>query len=328
MSDGGEAPLAEGAHGAAVRDLHARLGRLGVAVAPPLDVFGAATRAAVESFQRRRGLPITGFVDRTTWQVLVEAGHELGSRRLVVERPMLRGDDVADVQQQLAAMGFDAGRVDGIYGPLTAAAVAEFQRNFGLVADGVVGAVTVEALGQVSPRRDGVTLVTDVRAAEQLVTPVSAIALGDLGSCRTLVTALSEALSAQGLTTTFVVEEEGESAHAAAANELAGPCYLGLRGSRDVTESRTLFYKGYSTASSSGAALARSIASALSKLEHVGVTTSTGMATPVLRETQMTAVVVELGAGAMVAQELDDVATAIAAGLTAFLASLADGTLD
>jgi N-acetylmuramoyl-L-alanine amidase len=43
-------------------------------------------------------------------------------------------------------MGFDSGRIDGIYGPLTERAVKEFQRQVGLASDGIVGVGTYKAL--------------------------------------------------------------------------------------------------------------------------------------------------------------------------------------
>ena len=67
-----------------------------------------------------------------TWSALVEAGRDLGDRFLYRRTPMLRGDDVAELQQRLSALGFDTGRVDGIFGDLTSAALGEFQRNVGL----------------------------------------------------------------------------------------------------------------------------------------------------------------------------------------------------
>ena len=53
---------------------------------------------------------------------------------------MLRGDDVAELQQRLSAFGFDTGRVDGIFGDMTSAALGEFQRNAGVPVDGIAGA--------------------------------------------------------------------------------------------------------------------------------------------------------------------------------------------
>jgi len=54
---------------------------------------------------------------------------------------------VKTVQQKLKNWGYYAGSVDGIYGPQTKQAVIKFQKNNGLVADGIVGAKTAAALG-------------------------------------------------------------------------------------------------------------------------------------------------------------------------------------
>ena len=43
--------------------------------------------------------------------------------------PDLRGDDVAELQVRLAQLGFNPGRIDGIFGPLTEDALRDFQRN-------------------------------------------------------------------------------------------------------------------------------------------------------------------------------------------------------
>ena len=68
---------------------------------------------------------------------------------------MLRGDDVADLQSRLNELGFDADKVDGIFGPNTNRAVHEFQLNRGLPQDGVAGPLTVGELRLV--RRNAVT---------------------------------------------------------------------------------------------------------------------------------------------------------------------------
>jgi N-acetylmuramoyl-L-alanine amidase len=63
---------------------------------------------------------------------------------------MLGGDDVATLQQRLLEMGFDCGRVDGIFGVETEQALREFQRNVGLLPDGTCGPSTLKALSQLS----------------------------------------------------------------------------------------------------------------------------------------------------------------------------------
>ena len=127
----------------AVRDLQRRLAIVGHVAADSLGVYGPATEAAVRAFQERRGLSVDGICGIETWSSLVEAGHRLGDRLLYLRSPMLRGDDVAALQALLGALGFDAGRVDGIFGPDTQHAVAEFQRNTGLTTDGICGPATV-----------------------------------------------------------------------------------------------------------------------------------------------------------------------------------------
>ncbi len=119
-----------GDRGDAVSDVQHRL----TAILPgaPVDadgIFGPATRAALEAFQRLRGLRVDGICGPQTWNTLVEAGFRMGDRFLFRRTPMLRGDDVAELQQRLCTLGFDTGRVDGIFGDATGRALGEFQRN-------------------------------------------------------------------------------------------------------------------------------------------------------------------------------------------------------
>ncbi|AAO35211.1 M14 family metallopeptidase [Clostridium tetani] len=59
-----------------------------------------------------------------------------------------RGPRVREVQSILKQMGYYRGTVDGIYGSQTEAAVRNFQKNMGLIADGIVGENTYRALGR------------------------------------------------------------------------------------------------------------------------------------------------------------------------------------
>lgn len=62
--------------------------------------------------------------------------------------------DTRGLQQQLAQRGFDPGKIDGISGPRTKAAIKAFQTANGLTADGIVGPRTMAALNSTAPRED------------------------------------------------------------------------------------------------------------------------------------------------------------------------------
>ena len=51
-----------------------------------------------------------------------------------------------DLQDRLATLGLNSGRIDGIFGAQTETAVREFQRNYGLPPDGIIAAQSVRAL--------------------------------------------------------------------------------------------------------------------------------------------------------------------------------------
>jgi hypothetical protein len=70
-----------------------------------------------------------------------------GTARSVLRRGM-RGEDVATLQGALAALGHALAE-DGVFGPLTDAAVRRFQATHGLTADGIVGPLTRAAIEQV-----------------------------------------------------------------------------------------------------------------------------------------------------------------------------------
>src|SRR3954469_21187916 len=133
-------PLRLGDRGAAVADVHAALRSLGLLPdddgttepRPPsamvtlpdmaLDAaeYDAATELAVRHFQQVRGLSVDGRVGEETYRALNEARWSLGDRRLRydTERPIQRGDGI-NLQERVHELGYDAGPVDGVFGPET-----------------------------------------------------------------------------------------------------------------------------------------------------------------------------------------------------------------
>ena len=124
----------------------------------PIDgVYGADTINAVNTFQTFYGLPVTGVVDRETWNKIREiydsivrnlpegyAGNQAVLYPGYVLSEGMRGENVRNLQTYLSAISQYIPQlgnitVDGIYGPATANAVREFQRLFGLPVSGSVG---------------------------------------------------------------------------------------------------------------------------------------------------------------------------------------------
>jgi L,D-transpeptidase ErfK/SrfK len=69
------------------------------------------------------------------------------SRYLRLSEPPMMGPDVENVQRRLNELGYYTGDINGIYDKATAEAVRSFQKNFNLVADGIVGPLTWDAIG-------------------------------------------------------------------------------------------------------------------------------------------------------------------------------------
>lgn len=136
-----------GDEGNGIRDIQDRLAALGFESAgDPRGSFGGFTSEAVVAFQEAKGLDPDGIVGPDTWRSLYEAGYRLGDRLIFMRRPMLRGEDVAELQSRLNSLGFDSGKTDGVFGPETESAVIEFQNNRNLAEDGRAGPEVVTEL--------------------------------------------------------------------------------------------------------------------------------------------------------------------------------------
>lgn len=145
--------------GADVARLRRDLSSLGL-VAPEVlaedahAVFDADVDRAVRAFQQSRQLIVDGIVGPATARALMSARWRLGDRVLsyTLSAPMT-GDDVAELQHKLAGLGYNTGRPDGLFGSLTDAAVRQYQRDCGLVPDGVCGPETTRELNRITARR-------------------------------------------------------------------------------------------------------------------------------------------------------------------------------
>ncbi|MDA2978189.1 MAG: peptidoglycan-binding protein [Actinomycetota bacterium] len=141
---GGSRVLKSGVDGADVRVLQNLLDGLGYDLGRIDGFFGSKTDAAVRRFQSSVGMTVDGLVGRETKTAL--SGLSRGSADSEVLLIGSRGDPVRELQRGLNDLGFDAGRADGVFGPITLRAVLEFQRANSLWVDGLVGPRTRAAL--------------------------------------------------------------------------------------------------------------------------------------------------------------------------------------
>jgi N-acetylmuramoyl-L-alanine amidase len=285
--------LRAGDGGDAVRELQERLDAIGYDLAADAD-FDARTEAAVRAFQEDRCLRADGICGPQTWAALVEAGYHLGDRNLYYRRTMLRGDDVTELQRRLNALGFDAGREDGILGPDTESAIRQFQRNTGLFPDGVFGPETRKTLDQVDGLAGG--SVATVREREQLrrgphrLTGKKIYLAAD-PTLAMLASAVLKGLDKGGAWVVPDTSGSSDSVLATEANRFGADVFVALR--LGDGPCRVAYFSTTAFRSEAGFLLAQHLDAELGVV--LGATGGTiGRMYPALRETQMTAVICEL----------------------------------
>ena len=263
-----------------------------------MGFFCDATADALIAFQSSRGLPADGVCTQSTWQLLVESSWLLGSRLLYLTSPHLRGDDVEQLQSNLAKLGFDCGKADGIFGPLTVRALMEFQHNSGLVTDGICGPKTLRLLERVSGQSGTGPGIVVVREGELLRDPASEtrshVVIGSFGQTQRIARAMTRRLR-ESHADVVIADSIDAHQHAMTANSFDARVYVGLitSGAELVTVS---YFETDRFVSELGRSLASSLVAALTAAFAPQQVGAVGTRQPVLRETRMTAVAIDLGA--------------------------------
>lgn len=286
--------LCSGDAGPAVRDLQERLTRCGHSVTFD-GVFGPETLEAVRAFQTQRRLRLDGICGPETWGALIESSYALGDRLLYSRAPMLRGDDVIDLQGRLNALGFDAGREDGILGPETEIALRRFQREYGLEPDGVCGPATIIALVRVGSLAGGSVASVRERDAlrrhsrhlrERRMFLVVDPGLVSLGA------GFARLLRAEGAIVAFDASGDDHEVLAAQANAFAADACIAI-GTGTEPGARCAYFANQTFRSEGGLCLAHGVTEALRPVLP-RVDEPPGRTYRLLRDTRMAAVVCEL----------------------------------
>jgi N-acetylmuramoyl-L-alanine amidase len=297
-----------------VSDVQFRLRAAGTRIEDEPGYFGPQTEAAVRSFQQQRTILVDGIVGPQTWSALVEASWVLGDRVLYLKHPPMRGDDVVMLQRRLNALGFDAGREDGIFGRLAHQAVRAFQKEYGIAEDGLFGPHTNNALRGLRVDRPGTAagLREELQRTAGLQLSQAHIVIdpghggpdqGDRGArgateseiCWDLARLVAERLAQAGTQIRFTrtePEDPDVSERARRANDVAADLFLSIHlNSHDepTAEGACAYYFG---GSSSGQALADAVQGELVKLGSRDCRTH-ARSYALLRETRMPAVLLE-----------------------------------
>lgn len=267
-----------------------RLSATGHWVGSVTGVYDAATAEAVCSFQHQRSIDVDGICGPQTWSLLIEAGQRLGERLLYLRSPHLRGDDVADVQRMLSTLGFSVGRIDGIWGPLTASAVADFQLNMAFSGDGVCGDETLQSLQRlVRPLGDAalVAHIAERRRLESAGRELAGrrIAVGEAGGLEPVTASVRRMIGRSGAEV-LTVHHPDWSAQAAMVNRFGAAVYIAFEIKPEAPS--ISYFQGRHFVSQAGEKLAGDIAGGLEPM--FGGIPVQGMGLPMLRDSAMPAV--------------------------------------
>lgn len=233
----------------------------------------------------------------------------------------MRGEDVGELQNRLGSLGFDAGRVDAIFGPDTQRALKDFQRNVGLPVDGISGPTTVEELLRVYGRSP--TNVHSVKELENIRSQFRTlseliISITHQGFMDAPAEILRTYLALNGAKV-LVNMHPDPSRLAKLSNAQNADVCIHIEEQPGKAEIR--YYKGFSYSSSTGNALANLIAKHMkSQPCNIQVETN-GLNVPVLRETRMTAVTLSISDAAFWVHDSPKTAQAIANAIAEWTSS-------
>jgi peptidoglycan hydrolase-like protein with peptidoglycan-binding domain len=183
----GTVGLAEGARGAAVENVQRHLRASGFDPKHTNGVFDERTRGALEAFQRRSGLEATGRVDPKTWRHLKGAFILSKSAASPAQRRGERSAAVKQSEKLLQKLGFNPGKVDGLFDRRTEQAVKAYEKKHHLEQNGQIGAGQFAQMKKLSRTTAGIQVTNEMRrlAANGRSVALSMGGYSGLGLCAT-----------------------------------------------------------------------------------------------------------------------------------------------
>ncbi len=240
---------------------------------------------------------------------------------LFLRSPNIRGDDVAELQSLLNRLGFDSGRVDGIFGPLLVRAISDFQQNIGVDSNGICTPELVEVLHRMSMQTGsgpGIAVVREgIELEAQHSGDLARIVIGYFHGGAALAHAVvRRAKDAHPLMTTV---DSDASAQAQTANRFLAEVYVGFEVS-DEPSCTLSYYEVPTFVSVGGRNLAKRIAAALQGRAPELSIHLQGVRHPILRETRMPAVLCSMGPTSLVSLKMSAISAAVTDAIDAWRA--------
>ena len=221
----------------------------------------------------------------------------------------------------LNRLGFDCGRVDGIFGPLLVRAISDFQQNIGVDSNGICTPELVDVLRRVSLQTGTGPGIAVVREGIELETQHSGdsarIVIGYFhGGAGIAHAVVKRAKEMHPLITTV---DSDSSAQAQAANRFLAEVYVGFE-VNDEASCTLSYYEVPTFVSVGGRNLAKRIAAAIGDRAPELSIHLQGVRHPILRETRMPAVLCSMGPTDLVGLKTSAISAAVADAIDAWRA--------
>lgn len=227
----------EGEVGAHVTNVQKHLRAAGFDPKSVAGTFDERTAGALEAFQRRSKLPATGEVDARTWKALKKSFILTSSKASPAQGLWERSGAVKASETLLKKLGFNPGKLDGLFDRSTLKAVRAFERQQGLEVNGLISTGQLEKMKKLSK---GVTLGQLHRIMPSL----------PLSKARAYLPHLNRAMAEANITTRtrkamFLAQLAHESVQLRYFEEIAsGAAYEGRRDLGNIHPGDGVRYKG------------------------------------------------------------------------------------